>query len=126
MFFIVAGQSQLCLEGQAECQATLHTFFDGVAWWIDVVIKKLKDEDVSRVRDREVLLEHPVKPLVYAVFRGCFELKELLKGFELDFQQIRIFGLEFNLAEADPLLSLGCCIRCCGHAPMVLRTRIDN
>ena len=81
---------QLRLEGYAVGQTTLQTLLDGVAGRINVIIDKLQNEVVPGVRDREVLLEDLVQPLVFTILGRRVHLEEVTERFELHLQQIGI------------------------------------
>jgi hypothetical protein len=89
----------------------LHTLINGVARGIDEVIEKLEVKNIPRVGDREVFLKHAVEPFTITVFGRGFQLKKLLKGFKLDFKEVRIITCEPNLAEAKTILN-ACFLDC--------------
>ncbi len=104
MFLVITGQSQLGFERYAVGQAPLHTFLYGIARWVYVIIQEFKYKNVSRVRDREIFLEHLIKSFIHTILRSCFQLEKLLEGLYLYFKQIRVRRGEFNFAEAHSFI----------------------
>jgi len=104
VFFVVTGQAQFRLQGNAIGQSALHTFLDGIAGRIDKIVEEFEDEDVPGIRNRKVFLKHLIQAFVDPIFRSGFQLEEFLEGLQLDFEEIRIIGHEFSFAETDPLI----------------------
>ena len=64
----------LCFQRHTVGQSTLQTFVDGVTWRINKVVKKLKNEIVSRIGDGEVLCKHLEQSIILAFLRWCVQL----------------------------------------------------
>src|SRR5690606_4905378 len=101
VLFVVAGQAQFGLQGDAVRQAPLHAFFYLVPWRVDVVVEKFEYENVPGIGDGKILLKHFVQSLIEPVFRSRFQLEEFLKGFQLDLQKIGVLRVQINLTEVD-------------------------
>ena len=90
MVCIGAGKAQLGLEGDAVGLPSFETFHDGIPGRIDEVIDELQLVAVTGIFYREDLLENPEQTLALAVFGRGLKLEEILEGFELHLQQIRV------------------------------------
>ena len=99
---------QLRLEGYAVRQTALQTLLDRVAGRVNVVIDKLQNEVVPGVRDREVLLEDLVQPLVFTILGRRVHLEEVTERFELHLQQIGIRHPILHGGEARSCLFVRC------------------
>src|SRR5207237_9123539 len=69
MLLVVTGEAKLRLQRYGISKPTLHTLFDGVARGINKVVQELQDENVTRIGNREVFLEHAEKAFYVALVR---------------------------------------------------------
>ena len=110
MLVVRTVELQLRLEGYAVGQTTLQTLLNRVAGRVNVIIDKLQNEVVPGVRDREVLLEDLVQPLVFTILGRRVHLEEVTERFELHLQQI---GIRHPILHGGEALS-NVVVRC-GH-----------
>ena len=72
--------------GKASFKALVY----GITRRINIVIQKLQDEIIARVRNWEVLRKHLIQPVVLALFRRSIQLQEVMERLELNIEKIRI------------------------------------
>ena len=89
MLLIITAQPKLCFQWHGIRKTALHTLVDCVTWRVDEIIQELKHENVTSVRDREILLEHTEQAFIVALIRRRFQLEKILKGLKLDREQVR-------------------------------------
>ncbi len=90
-------------------QTAFDTLVYAVVRMVNVIIQKLKDEIVARVRYREILAEHSEQAFLASLFWCGVNLKELTERFNLDIQKVRIRELLLHRREIDSLCSvIGC------------------
>ncbi len=89
MFFIITTQTQFRLQGYCVSKSSFHAFLNGVAGRIDEIIKKLKDENVSGIGNREIFLKHTEQSFNISFIRSCFQLEEFFERLNLDVEQVR-------------------------------------
>jgi hypothetical protein len=71
MLLVVTAQAQFGFQRNGIGKSTLHTFFNGVAWRINKVIKELQHENVPVSVIGKVLFEHAEQPFyISLVWRG--------------------------------------------------------
>src|SRR6476660_3507292 len=99
MLLIITAQTKLGLQGHRIRKTAFHTLFNRVTWRIDEIIQKLKHENVTGVRNRKVLLKYTEQSFNVSLVRSSFQLKEFLKGLNLNSQKIGCFGDVSNLTE---------------------------
>ena len=106
VFWVGAIKLELGLQWNTVGQTTLNALCNAVSRWVDEIVKEFQHELVSRVRDREILIEHLKKALCIAVLRLGFKLEELAEGPELDVEKIRIGEIRCGGGERVSLLQL--------------------
>src|SRR6185437_6079370 len=79
MLFIVTAQAKLGFQGHRVSKSPFNTFFNGIARWIDKIIKEFQHENVPRIVDRKIFLKHAKKPFNITFVGGCFQLKKVFK-----------------------------------------------
>ena len=103
MLRIGARKAEFRLQRNAVRDPSVKTLLDRVLRRIDEIIYKLEFIVVPCILDRENLLENLIQPLVLSVLGGGFELEEILEGFQLNLQKIRVVQ-DFGLCEVDSLI----------------------
>src|SRR5664279_5458365 len=80
MLFIVTAQAQFGFQRNCVSQTTLHTLFNGVTGRIDEVVQEFQHENVPRIGDREIFLEHFEQAFYITLVRCGFQLEKLFKS----------------------------------------------
>ncbi len=103
MLRISARKAEFRLQRYVVRIASVKTLFDRVLRRVDEIIYKLEFIVISCILDRENLLEYLIEALVLSVLRGSLQLEEILEGFQLNLQKIRIVQ-NFGLCEINSLI----------------------
>lgn len=96
VFRIFATQFHLGFQRHTVGQAAINTLLDGIAGRIDVIIQEFEFEIVSRIGDREILLENLVKAFIQAVVGIGLDLEKVFEGLNLDIQKIGVFKFSYR------------------------------
>jgi hypothetical protein len=99
-------QAKLGLEGNREGQTSLQTFLNGVSRWVYEVVEELEYIETAGVRHGKIFLKDLVKALLIAIFWGGVKLKEVLKGLDLNLEEVRIINCLSDGGERNPFLGL--------------------
>ena len=98
-----AGQTEFRFQRNVVGKTALQALLDGILRGIDEIIDEFELVVVSRILNREDLLEYLVKAFVFPVLRRGLQLEEIPEGLQLDFQQVRVFQ-DLGCSEIDALV----------------------
>ena len=76
---ISARKAEFCLQRNIVGKPSLKTLLDRILGRVDEIVDKLELVVVPRILDREYLLEHLEKTLVFSALRRCLQLEEILE-----------------------------------------------
>src|SRR5450432_1641841 len=105
MLFVVTAEAEFRLQWHGISKTALHTLFDGVTGRINKIIQEFQHENIPRIGDREIFLEHFEQAFNITLVRRGLQLEEFFKRLDLYFEQVWRFCKMFNLAEIDPWLN---------------------
>src|SRR6185295_18753725 len=72
VLLVITAQAEFCLERNSIRQATLHTFFNGIAGRIDKIIEELEYKNVARISNRKILAKYTEQTFDVSFVRCCF------------------------------------------------------
>jgi hypothetical protein len=109
VLFIVTAETQLGFQRNSIRKSTFHTLLYRIAGRINKVIEEFEYKNVAGIGDRKVLFEYFKESFVVTLVGRSFQLEEILKGLDLNLQQIGSFLQMLDLTEIHTLVGSHCC-----------------
>ena len=81
---------EFSFQRHAISQATLKTFVNSVARWVDIIVEKFQYKVIASVGNREILRENLIETFVISFFRRSIKLQEVVERFQLHLQKVGV------------------------------------